>query len=97
MASKQFEHLQESSLRRLQALVPAACYLIVTRSEHGGFKVQTIDDRDFCIGRYQLVATWIEGYVAAWKRVARPQPSTPESVAADVQAVRRAVDSLVRR
>lgn len=71
MPSKQFAHLQESSLRRLQALVPHACPLIVARRQHVGFVVQTLDERDHCTGRYQVVAAWIDGYVAAWRRLSR--------------------------
>lgn len=72
MASKQFEHLQESTLRRLQALIPHDCPLSVARRQHVGFVVQTHDERDYCTGRYQVVASWITGYVCAWKRIWRP-------------------------
>lgn len=69
MPSKQFEHLQESSLAHLKAMVPLGCPLLVTRAEPAGFTVSTFDERDALTGRYQLVATWIAGYVAAWRRL----------------------------
>jgi len=67
MASRQFEHLQEQSLARLRALVPAGCPLRVLREPRGGFRVATTDRHAGTHGRFQIVATWIDGYVAAWK------------------------------
>ena len=69
MAAKQFEHLQELSLTRLRALVPSGCPLLVARRTEGGFIVTVWDGRDFHVGRYQVVAAWIIGYVACWRRV----------------------------
>lgn len=77
MPSKQFDHLQESSAARLRALIPASCPLVVERQPRGGFHVFTLDTRDEATGRYQVVAAFILGYVAAWRRAsprASPQP-----------------------
>ena len=68
MPSKQFEHLQESSLKRLAALFPSSCPLMVQRMPRG-FRAMTIDERDEKAGRFEVVAAWITGYVAAWRRV----------------------------
>jgi hypothetical protein len=78
MASKQFEHLQESTLRRLQGRIPSRCLLFVSRPPAGGFRAATLDERDSCTGRAQVVAAWIDGYVAAWSRTARPRASESE-------------------
>jgi hypothetical protein len=72
MASKQFDHLQESSLQRLKALVPAGCPLVITRLPHGGFHACTLDLKDEMRGRFQVVASWVGGYVACWQRVRPP-------------------------
>ena len=64
--SRQFEHLQRTSLARLQALIPHDCPLVVTRPPAGGFLACTLDGHDGLRGRYQVVAAWITGYVAAW-------------------------------
>jgi hypothetical protein len=72
MASKQFAHLQESSRQRLRAMIPIGCPLIIASQLEGGFLVTTFDERDSCSGRFQVVAAWIDGYVAAWRRVAQP-------------------------
>jgi hypothetical protein len=69
MPSKQFAHLQEASLLRLRAQIPAACPLVVRRLDGGGFCAATIDGRDECQGRFQVVASFIAGYVACWRRV----------------------------
>jgi hypothetical protein len=69
MPSKQFDHLQETSLLRLQALIPPGCPLLVRRDAPSGFVAHTFDERDLQRGRYQLVATFIRGYVACWRRV----------------------------
>jgi hypothetical protein len=74
MASRQFDHLQEASLRALKALVPPACPLVVRRRDGGGFIVQTLDGRDAHAGRYEVVAAYLAGYVACWQRV-RPLPA----------------------
>ena len=67
MASKQFDHLQEASLRQLQALVPSDCPLLVRRMDTG-FLACTIDGRDQLAGRFQVVHAFISGYVASWTR-----------------------------
>lgn len=72
--SKQFEHLQEATLRRLQALIPHDCPLVVRRlapgTATGGFVVSIHDDSTAGhSGRFQVVAAWIEGYVTAWRRL----------------------------
>jgi hypothetical protein len=69
MASKQFDHLQESSLLRLRALIPSECPLLVRRDAPSGFVAYTFDERDAQRGRYQVVAAFIAGYVASWRRV----------------------------
>jgi hypothetical protein len=72
--SRQFEHLQEASLKRLQAMVPHDCSLVVRRrapgtsiggSSLGGFVVEDAHGDGYS-GRFQVVAAWIEGYVRAW-------------------------------
>jgi len=72
MASKQFEHLQESSLQRLKALVPSGCPLLVRRRAPGGFCAYTYDERDQMPGRFQIVASFIQGFVTAWRRTRQP-------------------------
>lgn len=71
MPSKQFEHLQESSALRLRARIPSGCPLLAARATPSGFRAWTLDARDQVTGRYQVVAAWIDGYVAAWRRLAR--------------------------
>jgi len=71
MPSKQFAHLQASSAHRLRARIPSGCPLLVAQADPSGFRVWTLDERDSCTGRFQVVAAWIDGYVAAWARVAR--------------------------
>jgi hypothetical protein len=74
MPSKQFAHLQEASRQRLQALIPHDCPLRVERVElfgRGGFKAITLDDRDCQVGRFEVVAAYITGFVTAWQRAAR--------------------------
>jgi hypothetical protein len=68
MPSKQFEHLQEASLLRLRVLIPGPCPLTVRRLDSGGFCVSTIDGRDELRGRFQVVASYIAGYVDCWRR-----------------------------
>ena len=67
MAAKQFE--QELSLTRLRALVPSGCPLLVDRQTAGGFRAHTWDEGDEQTGRFQVVAAFVAGYVAAWRRV----------------------------
>jgi hypothetical protein len=72
MASKQFEHLHESSRARLAAMIPSGCPLRVERVEQfgrGGFKAITLDERDCQTGRFEVVAAYITGYVSCWRRV----------------------------
>jgi hypothetical protein len=68
--SRQFEHLQESSLQRLRDRIPSACPLYVARRREG-FRAFTTDERTELIGRFQVVAAFIDGFVAAWRRLAR--------------------------
>lgn len=72
VVSRQFEHLQESSAERLRAFIPVGCPLLVGRAAGGGFRAWTLDERDEITGRYQVVAAWVTGYVAAWMRVRQP-------------------------
>lgn len=71
--SRQFEHLQEETLKRLQAMVPHDCPLVVRRlarsspATGGGFVVNILDTGRGLSGRFQVVAAWIDGYVAAWE------------------------------
>jgi len=88
MASRQFEHLQEQSLARLRALVPAGCPLRVLREPRGGFRVATTDGRVTTHGRFQIVAAWIEGYVTAWCRA--DHAGRTAAVAARIQPADRA-------
>jgi hypothetical protein len=72
MPSRQFEHQQEATLRRLQAMIPHECPLWVRRiapgtTLGGGFAVYVLDHDEGCSGRFQVVAAWIDGYLAAWK------------------------------
>ena len=69
--SRQFEHQQEAALKRLQARIPSECPLVVRRlapdTTIGAFIVHHIDRTDEgLIGRFQVVAAWIDGYLAAW-------------------------------
>lgn len=70
--SRQFEHQQDASLKRLQALIPHDCPLVARRLAPGttirGFAVNVLDSTLGCSGRFQVVAAWIEGYVTAWRR-----------------------------
>jgi len=62
--SRQFEHLQESTLARLRAHIPAGCPLTVERAAVG-FKVT--GPRCEQTGRAQVVTAFIDGFVAAWE------------------------------
>jgi hypothetical protein len=90
MPSKQFDHLQESTLRRLRDLIPPDCPLLVQRLPAGGFRVMTLDERDRLSGRYQVVAAWVAGYVCSWRRV---RPITPEQAIEQLRVVRQALDA----
>jgi len=72
VTSRQFEHLQEASLARLRAMIPHDCPLVVTRlapgTTLGGFIVKVIDRDEGHSGRFQVVAAWVAGYVAAWSK-----------------------------
>jgi hypothetical protein len=70
--SRQFTHLQQRTLERLQAHVPAGCPLTVQRLDAaaagwatGGFKVTGPGCE--CISRAQVVLAFIDGFVAAWQ------------------------------
>jgi hypothetical protein len=71
VTSRQFEHQQEASLRRLQAMVPHECPLVVRRlapgTTTGGFAVTVLNSTNGYSGRFQVVAAWIDGYLTAWK------------------------------
>lgn len=69
--TRQFDHLQESSRERLRAMIPAGCPLTVERGALGGFVARTLDGRTNYRGRFQVVAAFILGFVAAWQRVKR--------------------------
>jgi hypothetical protein len=71
MGSRQFAHLREASLKTLRARIPSACPLTVTARPQGGFLVATLDGYDALAGRYQVVAAYLDGYIAAWKRTTR--------------------------
>lgn len=76
MPSQQFAHLRRQSVERLKAMIPSDCPLYVMADEPDrparDFRVMTLDGVDACTGRFQIVATYISGYVAAWQRVRRP-------------------------
>jgi hypothetical protein len=65
--SRQFEYLQKQTLQRLRVRIPANCPIAVTRLDRGGFDVMTTDGRTGLSGRFQVVAAWIDGFVASWK------------------------------
>lgn len=70
MPSRQFEHLQEASLRRLRSMVPHECPLVVRRRNppsRGGFEVYVLDVDEGFFGRYEVIAAWIQGYLMAWE------------------------------
>lgn len=71
MARRQFAHLEAQTLRRLRDRIPVACPLVVAARQEGGFWACTLDERDVVTGRFQVVAAWIDGYVAAWTRLSR--------------------------
>jgi hypothetical protein len=58
MTSKQFDHLQEASVARLEALIPPGCPLLVKRGPMSGFCVFTFDERDRMIARFEVVAAF---------------------------------------
>jgi hypothetical protein len=88
MPSRQFQHLRVKSQQTLKAMIPSGCPLYVMSDEPDrparDFRVMTLDGGDVCSGRYQIVATFIAGYVAAWKRV---RPSEPHVVGTDPPTV----------
>ena len=70
--SRQFEHLQEATLKRLQAVIPHDCPLVVHRfvpvtGGRGAFDVQVLNGHEGYHGRAEVVAAWIDGYLTAWK------------------------------
>lgn len=70
-ASRQFGYLQRKSLDTLRAMVPHDCPLIVAINEdaryHAAFTVSNLTQQVLKIGRFQVVAAFIEGYVRAWE------------------------------
>lgn len=75
---RQFEHQQEQTLARLQARIPAGCPLVVERRpseqawrEFSGFRASGPGCE--MEGRAQVVAAFIDGYVAAWEQLHRYQ------------------------
>ena len=73
--SRQFASLQAASLARLQARIPSDCPLLVALDPTAGFRVRTLDEASGHAGRYQVVAAWVDGFVAAWTRISRqPHP-----------------------
>ena len=66
--NRQFGHLQEQNLRRLQALIPSGCPLRVEVATRG-FRAVTLDECDQLTGRFQVVHAFVSGYVASWERV----------------------------
>lgn len=83
MASRQFAHLRRQSVERLKAMIPSGCPLYVMADEPDrparDFRVMTIDGLDCCAGRFQIVATYITGYVAAWRRIRQPVDAVSRS------------------
>jgi hypothetical protein len=66
--SRQFEYLQKQTLERLRVRIPSDCPVKVMHVGLGGFSATTMDGRAGQIGRFQVVAAWIDGFVAAWER-----------------------------
>ena len=78
MSTKQFEHMQQATLERLQARIPAGCPITVERVDadtarrmFAGFKVR--GPQCELVSRAQVVTAFIDGYVAAWQQ-AQPLP-----------------------
>jgi hypothetical protein len=65
--SRQFESLQQKTLDRLRERIPHDCPLLVERAPVG-FRVWALDDKPEQVGRFQIVAAWIDGFIAAWER-----------------------------
>jgi hypothetical protein len=68
MATRQFESLQRASLARLARLIPPECPLRVLRAEPSGFRAETLDRMHAKVGRFEVVAAWIQGFVIGWTR-----------------------------
>lgn len=68
--SRQFEQLQRASLARLAARIPDGCPIAVRRNPAGaGFLLAPAGQPDTCalrVGRFEVVAAFIDGYVSAW-------------------------------
>jgi hypothetical protein len=65
--SRQSEWYNQQTLQRLDARIPSGCPLLVERAPVG-FRVWVLDDKPEQVGRFQIVAAWIDGFVAAWER-----------------------------
>jgi hypothetical protein len=74
--SPQFAHHHDADRVRLNNRIPVDCPLIV-RALPEGFAAMTLDGHDEIEGRYQVVAAYVDGYVAAWKRLTRRSASCP--------------------
>jgi hypothetical protein len=65
--SRQSEWLQRKTLERLRERIPHDCPLLVEPIPIG-FRVRVLDGDREQRGRFQIVATWIDGFIAAWER-----------------------------
>jgi hypothetical protein len=66
--SRQALSLQQRSLKRLQALVPARCPLVVRVASRGFSVVEVPGERVVVAGkRYEVVASFLDGYVLGWR------------------------------
>lgn len=74
MTSRQFAHLHASSERSLRNRIPTDCPLMVGTRPEGGFFAATLDGRHEMQGRYQVVAAYIDGFIAAWRHITRRYP-----------------------
>jgi hypothetical protein len=62
----QAERFQQQTLDRLSARIPFDCPLLVERVVSGGFRAWALDTDHEQVGRFQVVAAWIDGFIAAW-------------------------------
>lgn len=91
--SRQFEHLQESTLARLRARIPVECPLIVERRgvvdgvRQFGFRVTGPGCEQS--GRAQVVTAFIDGYVTCWEHM-REERADPAEQRAERYAMEAA-------
>jgi hypothetical protein len=86
--TRQFDHLQERTLDRIRARIPAGCPLRVerrpldeARRTFNGFRVTGPGCE--AEGRAAVVTAFVDGYVAAWERREDPRPGTNAGTTGD--------------